>query len=112
MSDILRIADVFVLATGNSRRQVQALADSVDEALRDHGRRPIRVEGRTEGEWALLDYGDVVVHLFQPEMREFYSLERLWGDAPRVEWEASLVPPVDGAAGAGATTGDGDAGAR
>jgi ribosome-associated protein len=87
VSEILRIADVFVIGTGTTRRQVQALADGVEEALRDRGRRPIRVEGRTEAEWALLDYGDIVVHLFQPEMREFYSLERLWGDAPRLAWE-------------------------
>jgi len=87
VSDLLQIVDVFVIATGMNRRQVQALAESVDERLREFGRRPIRREGRTEGEWLLLDYGDLVVHLFQPEARAFYSLERLWGDAPRILWE-------------------------
>ncbi len=91
VSEVLRIVDVFVIATGTSRRQVQALAESVEEELREVDRRPIRVEGRTEGEWILLDYGDLVVHLFQPEMREYYSLERLWGDAPRLAWTPAPV---------------------
>ncbi|MDH3498623.1 MAG: ribosome silencing factor [Acidimicrobiia bacterium] len=91
VSEILRIVDVFVIATGTNRRQVQALADAVEERLRDLGRRPLRVEGRSEAEWALLDYGDIVVHLFQPAVREFYSLERLWGDAPKLEWNPTPV---------------------
>ncbi len=91
VSDTLRIVDVFLVATGMSRRQVQTLAEAVEEKLRDVDRRPLRVEGRGEGEWVLLDYGDLVVHLFQPEMREFYSLERLWGDAPKIEWAPAPV---------------------
>jgi ribosome-associated protein len=88
VSRLLQIVDVFVIASGNSRRQVQTLAESVEERLRDLDRRPLRHEGMTEGEWVLLDYGDVVVHLFQPEARSYYSLERLWGDAPKIEWES------------------------
>lgn len=88
VSDLLQIVDAFVIATGSNRRQVQTLAESVDEQLREMGRRPIRQEGKTEGEWVLLDYGDVVVHLFQPEARDYYSLERLWGDAPKIAWES------------------------
>lgn len=87
VSKLLQIVDAFVIATGANRRQVQALSDSVDERLREVGRRPIRQEGRTEGEWLLLDYGDIVVHVFQPESRDYYSLERLWGDAPKLAWE-------------------------
>ena len=87
VSELLQIVDAFVIATGANRRQVQALAEAVDERLREEGRRPLREEGRTEGEWLLLDYGDLVVHVFQPESRDYYSLERLWGDAPRLAWE-------------------------
>ncbi len=87
VSKLLQIVDVFVIATGANRRQVQTLAESVDERLREFGRRPIRQEGQTEGEWLLLDYGDIVVHVFQPESRDYYSLDRLWGDAPKLAWE-------------------------
>ena len=93
VSELLQIVDAFVIATGGSRRQVQALAESVDERLRERGRRPLRQEGKTEGEWVLLDYGDIVVHVFQPEPRDYYSLERLWGDAPRIAWDP--IPSED-----------------
>lgn len=66
---------------------MQSLAENVEEKLRDEGRRVLRREGEREAEWVLLDYGDVVVHVFQPHTRDFYGLERLWGDAPRVSWE-------------------------
>lgn len=82
------LCDVFVIATGSSRTNVQALADHVEERLKEvHNIKPLRVEGRTEGEWVLVDYGDIIVHLFQSAARAFYSLERLWGDAARVPWE-------------------------
>ena len=66
------------------------MADGVREKLREFGRHHIRLEGTDDGEWVLVDYGDLVVHLFQTESRQFYSLERLWGDAPRIEWEPSI----------------------
>ncbi len=78
---------MFVIASGTSNRHVQSLADEVGFRLQGEGRRPLRIEGRKEAEWVLLDFGDLVVHLFQPATREYFSLERLWGDAPRVEWE-------------------------
>ena len=90
VGELLRIADVFVIATGTSKRQVQAMAEEVEDQLRPHGRRPLRIEGKEDGHWTLVDYGDLVVHLFQPESRAFYSLERLWGDAPRLSWEPSI----------------------
>lgn len=69
---------------------MQALAERVEELLKEHGRAPLRDEGLPEAEWVLMDYGDVMVHLFQPAAREYYDLERLWRDAPRLEWvEAS-----------------------
>ena len=74
------LSDVFVIATGSSRPNVQALADHVEEKLKEtFDLKPLRVEGRTEGEWVLVDYGDIIVHVFQAGPREFYSLERLVG---------------------------------
>ncbi len=88
VGDLLQITEVFVIATGTSNRHVRTLADEVDEKLAELvDRTPFRVEGVTESEWVLLDYGDVVVHVFQPDTRAFYDLERLWADAPRIEWE-------------------------
>lgn len=82
------LSDVFVIATGSSRPNVQALADHVEEKIKEiHDLKPLRVEGRTEGEWVLVDYGYIIVHIFQGQAREFYSLERLWGDAARIKWE-------------------------
>ncbi len=78
------MSDYFVLATASSQRQSQALADAVEKAMKDEGRRPLSVEGYQVGTWILLDYGDVVFHLFHEEARRFYGLERLWGDAPDV----------------------------
>ncbi len=77
--------DFFVIGTGANVRQVQAIADAIEEALRTKGIKPALVEGRARGEWVLLDYFDFIVHIFQPATREFYGLERLWGDAERVE---------------------------
>lgn len=86
------LSDVFVIATGSSTTNVQALADHVEEKLKEyHGAKPLRVEGRTQAEWVLVDFGDIIVHVFQAEPRDFYSLERLWGDAPRIEWEEPAV---------------------
>lgn len=72
------IADHMVIATGRSGRQVAALADSVERAIRDHGLGRVRTEGLQQGDWVLLDAGDVIVHLFRPEVRSFYNLEKMW----------------------------------
>jgi ribosome-associated protein len=86
------LSDVFVIATGTSRINVQALADHVEEKLKEHyDIKPLRVEGRSQGEWVLVDFGDIIVHIFQAEAREFYSLERLWGDAGRIKWVEPAV---------------------
>lgn len=76
--------DFFLICSGTSERQVQAIADAVQERMREERVRPLHVEGYSRGQWVLLDYGDFVVHIFQEEPRRFYSLERLWGDAPDV----------------------------
>jgi ribosome-associated protein len=76
--------DYFLICSGGSERQVQAIADAVEERLRGERVRPLHVEGYNRAQWVLLDFGDVVVHVFQEEPRRFYALERLWGDAPDV----------------------------
>ena len=78
------MADYFVICTGRSDRQLQALASGIMDALRDDGIRPLGVEGKGAARWVLLDYGAVIVHLFAPEEREFYGLERLWSNATQV----------------------------
>lgn len=83
---LIVITDFFVIASGETERQVRTIVEEVEKALRDLGRKPVRREGETEGRWVLLDYVDVVVHVFADEEREYYDLERLWRDAPRVEW--------------------------
>ena len=80
------VTDHFVICHGNSDRQVLAIADSIEERLqRSLGLRPANVEGRRTAEWILMDYIDFVVHVFQAERREFYRLDRLWGDAPQLD---------------------------
>lgn len=76
--------DFFLVATGQNRRQVQAIADAVEAALKAKKLRPLHVEGYDRGEWVLLDYFDFVVHVFSPSARSFYALERLWGSAQPV----------------------------
>jgi ribosome-associated protein len=92
IAELLVVTDYFVIATGNTNIQVRAIADEIEEQLRDRACvRPIGREGETEARWVLLDYGDIVVHVFQPEERGFYRLEKLWGDAPRLALPASVV---------------------
>ncbi|UGS37530.1 ribosome silencing factor [Capillimicrobium parvum] len=88
----LGYTDMFVIATGNTDRQVKAIHDGIHRALKDeHGILPRRVEGLTESRWVLMDYLDVVVHVFTPETREYYRLEQLWGDVPSRSYEAAEV---------------------
>ncbi len=85
--DLRRLSDAsdyFVIASGSSETHVRALSEYVIEQLSTSGRRPHHVEGMRLGRWALLDYVNFVVHIFHPTQRQFYQLERLWGDAPRV----------------------------
>jgi ribosome-associated protein len=80
--------DYFVIATGTSRRQIHTLAEEVDEALRSVGDTRMGIEGYEASKWVVQDYGDVVVHVFDPDTRDYYKLEELWADAPKVDWEA------------------------
>ena len=81
---VLGYTDSFVVATGNTERQAKAIHDGIHQGMKDeHGILPRRVEGLTESRWILMDYLDVVVHIFTPQAREFYRLEQLWGEAPK-----------------------------
>jgi len=90
VSGLLVVTDIFLLASGTSTRHVRSLVDDAEEALRVVDRRPIRREGADYGEWVLLDYGDVVIHVFERDTRAYYDLERLWADAPRIPFEAMV----------------------
>lgn len=83
------IADYFVIAQGNSRTQVNALADEVEYKLGLEGIQPTKIEGRGQGTWVLLDYDSVLVHVFNPQSREFYNLEKLWADGEEIPFEAT-----------------------
>jgi ribosome-associated protein len=84
VSEKTSIAESFLICSVGSQRQAQAVADEVDRALAAAGARTLSVEGYTQGTWVLMDYGDFVLHIFQEDRREYYALERLWGDAPEV----------------------------
>ncbi len=87
LQEVSDLADFFLFASGSNERQVQAIADAIEERLRAQGIPPLHVEGKYPSGWILLDYGDFVVHVFLDTTREFYGLERLWGDAPDVTGE-------------------------
>jgi ribosome-associated protein len=90
LRELTSMFDYFVLASGTSRRQLHAMSEEIDHALEDRmGDRRLGIEGYEESRWILLDYGDVVVHLFEPETREYYSIEELWAQAKRVPFESS-----------------------
>jgi len=86
-SEVSSFTDYFLICSGKSSRQVQGIADNLEAALREHGFKPLGVEGQSEGQWVLMDYGDVIVHIFYEPVRSFYDLESLWADAKRVAWE-------------------------
>ena len=88
---ILAIVDWFVITSAGNARQVRTIAEEVEEQVkRQSGDGPLRVEGMDDARWVLLDFGDVVVHVFLEEVRAFYELERLWGDVPRLDWAAPV----------------------
>ena len=90
VSDHIALTDVFLICSGRNERMVQAIADEVEERLLGDGAKRIRQEGRGEGRWILLDFGDIVVHVFHEEERLYYQLERLWRDCPLVALPAGL----------------------
>ncbi len=98
VGEAMGITEVFVIATGRSRPHIQSLADDLKTRLREVGRQRLGEEGLAKAEWVLLDYGDFVVHIFSPEHRDYYGLERLWGDAPPVSWSPPAVSATSGPA--------------
>ncbi|WGD36264.1 ribosome silencing factor [Lysinibacter sp. HNR] len=85
VSSIFALADIFFLVSGSSERQVQAIADEIEDRLLAAGVKRLRREGRTAGRWILLDFGDIIVHVFHQEERAYYDLERLWKDCPVID---------------------------
>lgn len=89
VGEVLSITGYFVIASAPNGRLVRNVADEIELTIKHElGRPPVRVEGLRESQWTLIDYGDVVVHVFRDDMREFYEIERLYGDVPRVAWNA------------------------
>jgi ribosome-associated protein len=87
VGDVLAVTEYFVIASASNRRLVSAVVEGVEAELRDAtGRSPIRTEGVREQQWVLIDYGDVVVHVFLSEIRDFYEIERLYTDVPKIDW--------------------------
>lgn len=85
LTEITAFADYFVICHGTSARQVQAIADEVEDCLKQHKARPLNIEGYQNAEWVLMDYGSLIVHVFSETSRRFYDLERLWRDAEKME---------------------------
>ncbi|NOY68308.1 MAG: ribosome silencing factor [Deltaproteobacteria bacterium] len=91
---ICDVADAFVICSGRSNRQVSAIAEHIEKQLKTCGIRPLGIEGAREGQWALLDYGEVIIHVFYEPVRQFYDLEGLWSDAGRIEVEEVVDPSL------------------
>jgi len=95
VADVSYLADYFVVVTGFSNVQVRAIANSIEEKVEQQWHRlPLRVEGQMEGSWILMDYGDVIVHIFLPKEREFYGLEAFWGHAEQVNFSLSTSSQI------------------
>ena len=96
--EVSSFADTFLLLTGRSDRQVRSICDAIEQRLRARGERPIGIEGYSDGRWVLMDFADLIVHVFIPDVRTHYDLERLWSDAPRLDLGVDVPPePVRGA---------------
>jgi len=89
--DATSFADYFLICNGANSRQIQAIADEIEQQLKAHGERALSIEGYSNSEWVLLDFGDFLVHVFSPKSRAYYDLERLWRDSRPVEWEREAV---------------------
>jgi len=96
LSDLSGFTDFFVIASGMSDRQVQAIADSIEHTMDASGRELLSSEGYADGRWVLMDFGDVVIHVFLDALREYYDLENLWADAPRVRIPSEYYGPAAG----------------
>ncbi|PZU33079.1 MAG: ribosome silencing factor [Actinomyces sp.] len=97
VSERLALTDVFLILSGDNDRQVRALVDAIAEAMLKAGARRRQCEGLEEASWVLIDYSDIVVHVQQAEAREYYALERLWKDCPRIDLPEDALAPADAA---------------
>ena len=95
VSNPLPLADIFLIVTGRSERNVVAIAGEIEDKLIEAGYKPLRREGRAEGRWILVDFGDLVVHVFHEEERVYYSLERLWKDCPVIPIDQASARAID-----------------
>ncbi|MEW6738484.1 MAG: ribosome silencing factor [Nitrospirota bacterium] len=91
LKDLTIIADYFVVCSGESTTQVKAIVENVEKKLREHRQKPAGIEGLNTARWVLMDYGDVIVHVFEEETRAYYELEKFWLDAPRILFEKEGV---------------------
>ncbi|MBN2539480.1 MAG: ribosome silencing factor [Deltaproteobacteria bacterium] len=91
VKDLSSFADYFVICGGSSDRQIQGLADHIGQKLKKEGIFPLGIEGEQSGSWILMDYGDVILHIFYKPVRDFYDIEGLWSDAPRMNIEESVL---------------------
>lgn len=89
LTPLTPIVDFFVITTGTSRRQMRAIAEEIHRVLKEEGQQRLGIEGEDSNQWILLDYGDVVIHIFDEESRHRYDLEHLWADAQRIDWKAA-----------------------
>lgn len=89
VTGLCNFADVFLICTGNNRIQLQAISDGISTGLKADGCKPAKADGERGANWLVLDFGDVVVHMMSPDARAFYRLEKLWGDAPILDWEGA-----------------------
>ncbi len=95
VSGPLPLTDIFFLVSGRNERNVQAIAGEIEDKMIEAGAKPLRREGRAEGRWILLDFGDIVAHVFHEEDRMYYSLERLWKDCPAIPLNLPVSPVVE-----------------
>lgn len=86
MREVTPLYDFFILATGSSRRQIHTICEEIDAAFHREGEKRLAIEGYESSKWVVQDYGDIVVHVFDPDARGYYALEELWADAPRLDW--------------------------
>lgn len=98
ISKVVPYADYFLICSGRSVVHVKAIVNAIEKHLKEKGFRPLHVEGYTEARWILLDYDELIIHVFLEEARQFYNLERLWGDVPRVDFEEDFSPLYPAAA--------------
>ncbi len=94
VSNFSSFADYFIICSGKSSRQVQGIADNLEASLGENGLKPLGIEGRSEGHWILMDYGEIIIHIFYEPNRSFYDLESLWSEAKKIRLESETGSPI------------------